>query len=412
MLAMRPLSGKRVLVLGDYRQTITVVRSLGRAGCRVILGTNDPHSSTALSRYVSGAWRYEGSCPRRFRDGLEAYLKSAPQDYVFTVGETPLRRIIAEPARFAPLATWASPAPAAIARCFDKREMYALAARLGVPSLAWEPYTGAERWRRTAREMGYPVVVKRKDSAAQVRGRKALICHGPEALEAFLAEVGADPEPESLVLQKFGRGKRHNCHIAAASGRIIAYFQQKVLRTDEADDTGIGVYGVSVAPSAELRAWCEHLTRALCYTGIGCIQFLVDDDGGARAFLEFNARMDSTAMLPYRLGYDFPVLALRLADYAAGRAACPAPVSAPYRVGRAYHWLYGDIEAWLQCARRGGGRAGPLALWAARSAWQAATSLHLTWELLDPLPTLQLYWRSYGQRPMRRLLPQVAKPAA
>ncbi|HEX2198298.1 MAG TPA: hypothetical protein VHG88_06735, partial [Burkholderiales bacterium] len=80
------------------------------------------------------------------------------------------------------------------------------------------------------------------------------------------------------------------------------------------------MHGVSVAPSAALRAYCERLTLGLRYTGIGCIQFLVDEDG-AVAFLEFNARMDSTAMLPYRLGYDFPLLALRLADYAAGRTA-------------------------------------------------------------------------------------------
>ena len=404
---MRPLSGKRVLVLGDYRQTVTVVRSLGRAGCGVTLGTNSANSSTALSRYVADVWRYEGTCPLRFLDELEAHLVAARPDYVFTVGETPLRRMIGAAARFAPLAVWANPAPDAIARCFDKRAMYSLAANLGVPSLPWEPYTGPERWRRSAREMGYPVVVKRKDSSAQVRGRKALICERPEMLESFLAEVGADPEPESLVLQKFGRGKRHNCHVAAANGRIIAFFQQKVLRTDEADDTGIGVHGVSVAPSAELRAWCERLTLGMRYTGIGCIQFLLDDDGAA-AFLEFNARMDSTAMLPYRLGYDFPLLALRLADYAAGRTPCPAPLEAPYRAGRAYHWLYGDIEAWLHCARHGDGRPGPLALWAARSAWQAATSLHLTWDLLDPLPTLHLYWRSYGRRPMRRLLPQPA----
>jgi hypothetical protein len=405
---MRPLSGKRVLVLGDYRQTVTVVRSLGRAGCRVTLGTYEADSATARSRFVADVWRYENGCPRRFRDGLEAHLRAARPDYVFTVGETPLRRIIAEAARFAPLATWANPAPAAVAKCFDKREMYASAAKLGIPSLPWESYTGAERWRRSAADMGYPVVVKRKDSSAQVRGRKALICHGPEALEAFLADAGADPDPGSLVLQKYGRGRRHNCHVAAANGRLIAFFQQKVLRTDEADDTGIGVLGASVAPSDTLRALCERLTLSLGYTGIGCIQFLVDDDG-AIAFLEFNARMDSTAMLPYRLGYDFPLLALRLADYAAGRAACPAPLTARYRTGRAYHWLYGDIGAWLHCARHGGGRPGPLALWAARSAWHAATSLHLTWELLDPLPTLHLYWRGYALRPMRRRLrPQPA----
>ncbi len=394
---------ERVLVLGDYRQTITVVRSLARAGYGVILGTSDPHSSTAQSRYVSGLWRYEGTCPKRFLDELEAWLRAERPDYVFTVGETPLRRLIGAAGRFAPLATWVNPDPRTVATCFDKREMYALAERLGVPSLPWECYTGAERWRQSARDMGFPVVVKRKDSSAQVFRRKALICRGAEALEEFLAEVGADPDPKSLVLQKFGAGLRHNCHVGAANGRLVAFFQQKVLRTDEPDDTGIGVRGVSVPPSPALRRYCELITRSLDYTGIGCIQFLVDERSGAIAFLEFNARMDSTAALPYWLGYDFPLLAVRLAAYASGRAPCPAPLGAGYRKGRAYHWLYGDIQAWVQAARRGDCKPAALAAWMARSAWEASTSLHLTWELRDPLPTLHLYWRSFARRPAKRL---------
>src|SRR3954467_14252872 len=44
--------GGSVLVLGDYRQTVTVVRSLARAGYEVTLGTDDPRSSTAFSRYL------------------------------------------------------------------------------------------------------------------------------------------------------------------------------------------------------------------------------------------------------------------------------------------------------------------------------------------------------------------------
>lgn len=403
-----PKRRERVLVLGDYRQTITVVRSLARAGYEVILGTGDPDSPTARSRYVAGVWRYEGACAKRFLGALEAWLRAERPEYVFTVGETPLRRVIGEADRFAPLALWANADPGAVAACFDKRRMYALAAGLGVPSLPWQPFTGPEGWRQAAREMGFPVVVKRKDSSAQVCQRKALICAGPAALDAFLADLAADPDPASLLLQKFGPGRRHNCHVAAADGRLVAFFQQKVLRTDEPDDTGIGVRGVSVPPGAALREYCERITRSLAYTGIGCIQFLVDEASGAVAFLEFNARMDSTAALPYRLGYDFPLLALRLAGYAGKRAPCPAPLTAPYRAGCAYHWLYGDIQAWLEAARRTGCTRGALAAWVLRSAWEAANSYHLTWELRDPLPTLHLYWRRYARYRAKRFLPQPA----
>jgi predicted ATP-grasp superfamily ATP-dependent carboligase len=400
--------GERVLVLGDYRQTITVVRSLARAGYQVLLGTGDADSFTARSRYVAGRWHYEGSSAQHFLTVLEAWLRAERPEYVFTVGETPLRRVIGEADRFAPLAIWANADPGVVAACFDKRRMYALAAGLGVPSLPWQPFADAQSCRQAAREMGFPVIVKRKDSSAQVCQRKALIFDGPAALDAFLADIAADPDPSSLLLQKFGVGRRHNCHIAAADGRLVAFFQQKVLRTDEPDDTGIGVCGVSVAPSAALREYCERITRSLAYTGIGCIQFLVDEASGAVAFLEFNARMDSTAVLPYQLGYDFPLLALRLADYASKRAPCPAPLAAPYRAGRAYHWLYGDIRAWLEAARRSRSTPAALAAWALRSAWEAANSYHLTWELRDPLPTLYLYWRSYARHRAKRFLPQPA----
>lgn len=408
MARMAARARERVLVLGDYRQTVTVARSLARAGYGVTLGTKDASSSTALSRYVSAVWRYDSSCAQRFLDQLEERLRGERPEYVFAVGETPLRHLLCAAARFAPLATWASPDPGTIARCFDKRELYALASRLGIPSLPWQPYTDAGSWRRGAREMGFPVVIKRKDSSAQVLRRKAYICSGPEALDAFLADISADPCPASLVLQKFAPGQRHNCHIGAAGGRLIAYFEQKVLRTDEPDDTGIGVLGVSVAPCAALREYCARLTQHLSYTGIGCIQFLVDERSGGVAFLEFNARMDSTAALPYQLGYDFPLLALRLAAFARGSAPCPAPLAAPYRAGKTYHWLYGDIYSWLDCARHGRRTPVELAAWALRAAWDASRSYHLTWELRDPLPTLHAYWRSYGRRRVKRFLPQIA----
>jgi biotin carboxylase len=396
--------GGRVLVLGDYRQTITVVRSLARAGYEVILGTDDPRSSTALSHYLSDVWVYPANCAKRFLDSLEGYLRSERPDFVFVVGESQLRRLAAAAERFAPLATWANAPFDVVARCFDKRSLYALNPGLGIPTLPWRDFTSADDWHAAAQEMGYPVVIKRKDSSAQVRERKALICRSPQELDAFLAELRSDPDPASLVLQKYAAGKRHNCHIAAADGELIAYFEQKVIRTDELDDTGIGVAGVSVTPSRRLRAWCAALVRAVGYSGIGCIQFLVDDASGEVAFLEFNARMDSTAALPYRLGYDFPRFAMRIAG--ARRAGQRAPASgAYYPPGKKYHWLYGDLYSWVEAARRGRLGAGALALWALRIAWDASSSYHLTWDLLDPLPTLHQFSRRFIEPALRRFQP-------
>jgi len=393
--------GGRVLVLGDYRQTITVVRSLARAGYEVILGTSDTRSSTARSRYVSAVWNYEASCNKRFLDELEAYLQAERPDFVFVVGESQLRRIAAAAERFAPLATWAN-APFDVASlCFDKGATYDLTPGLGIPTLPWRRFTSAEHWRAAAMEMGYPVVVKRRDSSSQVQERKAVICASSAELDAFLDELRNESDPDSLVLQKFGAGARHNCHIAADDGELIAYFQQKVLRTDELDDTGIGVAGVSVAPSAELRAWCAALVRAVGYSGVGCIQFLVDEAGGAAWFLEFNARMDSTAALPYRLGYDFPRFAMRIAG--ARRQGRRAPSSgAYYPPGKKYHWLYGDLYSWIDAARHGRRPPAALAAWAARIAWDTSSSYHLTWDLLDPLPTLAAFSRAFIFPALRR----------
>ena len=403
----------RVLVLGDYRQTVTVVRSLGRAGFEVTLGTDDARSSSGKSRYVTDVWVYDNATPQRFCNSLEAFLRNERPDFVFTIGESQLRRLIDAGPRLEPLSTWVNPEFATVARCFDKGALYELAPSLDIPTVPWARFTNVEDWRSRAGAMGFPVVVKRKDSAGQVLERKALIFREAAQFEAFLAELPRDPDRDSLLLQRYAAGVRHNCHVAAADGRLLAYFQQKVLRTDEPDDTGIGVAGVSVAPSAVLRGHCEAMTRALRYTGIGCIQFLVDERSGNAAFLEFNARMDSTAALPYRMGLDYPLLAMHLAAYRKARLIgrndarrlLPPPVAPGYPEGRAYHWLYGDLKTCLVELRAGRIGIGRAAAWLADMARRSLASYHLTFDWRDPLPTLHMFWRKFFEAPLRRRLP-------
>lgn len=305
-----------------------------------------------------------------------------------------------DPDRLTALATWIMPDPATVLRCFDKPAVYQLATTLGIPTPPWRPFRGADGLLLDAVELGYPVVIKRQDSSGTVRRKKALICHNAAELEEFVTEIHYDPDPASLVLQKYAPGMRHNCHVAADHGRLVAYFQQKVLRTDESDGTGIGIEGISVAPSPQLRVHCERLLTSLDYTGIGCIQFLVDEASGDIALLELNARMDSTAALPFRLGIHFPLIALQIA---AGE-----PVNAPahYQVGKRYYSLYGDINVWLGQRHRfpGGTQARPLAM-----PWLALRSYHLAFEWRDPLPALYQFWNKVVGVARKRLQRTVRK---
>jgi biotin carboxylase len=383
-----------VITAGNFRQTLTVVRALGRAGYRVIVGRDRTRAFTEVSRHASGHWNYDGSSRESFVEGLVPYLKSERPDFFFPIGELSLERVARDAAVIESLVTCVMPHPETVLRCLDKRAMNEVAAACGIPVPGGEPYAGSpDAWRLRARELGFPVIVKRKDSFALVQGRKALILRSADELDGFLAVIGEEPEPATLLLQKYAAGYRHNCHFAAADGELVAFFQQKVLRTDTPDGTGYGVEGISVPPSPVLRAHCERLLERLRYTGVGCVQFLVDDATGSVAFLELNPRLDATTALPYRCGYDFPRLAVELAAYRRSREPSrrPAPLAVAYPVGARSYWFVGDLFGLLHCVNHRKVGAGEAAVWCLRMAAACLRSrYHLTWDARDPRPTLFL----------------------
>lgn len=122
-------------------------------------------------------------------------------------------------------------------------------------------------------------------------------------------------------------------------GEMVAYFEHKVLRTDRLDETGYEVEGISVQPTPILRYYCEKLVRVLNYSGVGCVQFLVDMERGALYFFEINPRLDTTCILLSRCGYDFPELALACAACLDRVMASTGSVPATYPVGKRVHWL-------------------------------------------------------------------------
>ena len=369
-----------VLVLGDYQQSIVVVRSLARAGCRVIVGQSFRRAFSALSRYAADTWRHQDlQTPAGLAD-LQALLDERPITWIFPVGESEIAALLPIHERLAARVRVAMPPPTVVRCCLDKPSSYRLADSLGVPVARTALATDQASLETEAELLGAPVVIKCPDSSRLVAGRKALVCERLADLERWrLGLSGAD---YPLVVQRWAPGSRHNCHFAAAHGTLTAFFQQQVLRTDEPDGTGFGVEGVSVEPSPALRRHCEALARHLQYHGVGCAQFLVDDRTDAHVFLELNPRLDATCELAYRCGIDLPRLALDPATAAPDR----------YPTGRRFHWLLGDSRGLMrrvkarELSRRDLGTA---VRQLARAHWRA--HYHLTGDWTDPAPALYLY---------------------
>ena len=393
-----------ILLLGSYRQTITVIRSLGRAGYHVIVGGGKARDYAEFSRYTA-----EVCLLPDLSDGeddyvlaLAKFLSERPDvRFVFPIGElqiTFLARHLPDIPRWVALVMADS---AVLSVCLDKAGTFAIAEELGIPVPEYRKVFGYRDLMAAVESFGYPCVVKPNHSLTPFCDMKAIIVDGPNSLRQHLPDWPQGNE--FLLVQRFADGYRHNCHFAAESGVLLSYFEQRVLRTDRLNYTGYGVDGISVAPSARLKAYCESLVQKLRYTGVGCVQFLVDDGAVTENFLELNPRLDATCAIPYHCGYDFPLMAVELAGYRQGRSTKDITSCATYPVGKRGVWWLGDVEGAIDSLWRGQIGLRGLAQWMVRFLRSAVRAdFHLTWSWRDPLPTLFLC-RRFASSLLRRL---------
>jgi predicted ATP-grasp superfamily ATP-dependent carboligase len=381
-----------VLVVGNYRQTLTVIRSLARANYRVIVGRSEPQVFTQYSRYIEEIWEHPDIDCRgeEFLAALSTFAKSRTDPFfIFPVGESELSVLVRNFPELPPATMLVMPDPATVLTCLNKVTFYELATRLGLLVPEFRLAMSLEELIVKAEGIGFPCVVKPIDSLTDFRGQKAVVLYKHDQLPRKLPSW--PPGHASLIVQKFASGARHNCHFLADQGELLAYFEQRVLRTDRPDYTGYGVDGEAVAPAPLLKNHTAKLVGKLGYTGLGCVQFLVDDVRGTASLLELNPRLDATCAVPYYCGYNFPAMAVELAAYRRHIASSRPANNSIYPLRRGV-WSSGDLTrlghdikrqqvSWGEAVRR--------LLRIARSFWLA--DFHLTWSWRDPLPTCYVF---------------------
>jgi predicted ATP-grasp superfamily ATP-dependent carboligase len=379
-----------VLLVGNYRPSIAVARSLGRAGYKVIVGRDRRFSFAEKSRYCAGTWSHPPiEEAEQFLAALVEMLAHRLEISMIFPIEQPAVALLARRRAILPAhVTLVDVSSEVLETCLDKTRMFAVARAAGVPV---EPYEIAEELDTlvsAAARTGYPTIVRPVGAGPErlPDGRKAVICDDSAALAR---EFAAWPEGHArLLVQKFSPGPRHNIHFAAVEGRLVGRVENVVLRTDRADGTGFTVAGVSVAPDPELDHYTAALVAALRYTGVGLLQFL-HFAGRRYHFLELNPRLGSAYIIADRCGLDLARLACEISR---GSIFDAQDCLTQYPAGIRYVWTLGDLRGLAGAWRRGEVSLPGALRWGASALISAVRAdVHLTWSVGDPAPALHLY---------------------
>jgi predicted ATP-grasp superfamily ATP-dependent carboligase len=384
------------LVIGDYRQTLTVVRALAAHSMRVVAGHVAGKSSpTRHSRFIAQTWPHPpigDDFTGAFRDAL---MRLRP-DVVFPVGDLEIDWLARHGEELPPVVIAAAD-PEVTAECQNKTALMQRAADLDVPHAPFRLVSDPGELLEAAGSVGFPCFVKPHDPLLRLFGKKGIRVDDAPGL---LSEFDTWPEGHRrLIVQRFDEGPRHNVYFAAREGTLIGAVEVTILRTDRRDGTGLAVDGEVVPGSPGLIDDTAAIVGDLKYTGVGCTQFLVAGDG-SRSFLELNPRLGANYVVAHAAGLDLASIAV---DLAMGREVEPPRL----RTGIRYAWTLGDLEGLKAAIQSKEITAAGFLRWLGdmvRTAWHA--DVHVTWRLDDPVPSLVMASRSLLGPVLRRLAPR------
>lgn len=389
---------KKILVLENHRHTLTVLRSLANAGYDPIVGYHDPIGEKFIqsSRYTKETWLHP-----RFDEGvklieaLKAFLKRRTDiAYIFPVDDTSTSFLARNYNQISQLCGILMASPIAIEFCLDKVKTYDLVRKQNIPLPEMSVVRNYADLSFQIERIGYPLILKPKTYRESLYGKGCIIFHTLDEFEKYFP--GWPESYQELILQRKVLGFRHNCMFTAFNGKVVSYFEMKVCRTEVYDRTGRGVECISVNPSGQRKKYCESLTLKLDYSGIGCIQFLVNEEDGSSYFLEFNPRFDANGALPYFCGVDFPRQVIDVHQCLRGEIISLPQYSKDYPVGKRIHWLLGDISGMLTALKQREVSSLKVILWFLKILITFIKTIHhATWSWSDPLPTLVMYKQKF-----------------
>ena len=293
--------------------SIAIIRSLGRAGYRVIAADSDPKCIGFKSKYVWKTMVYPSpeANPDKFTELLLNEIKTQNVELVIPTTELVIQPIIKNRELFEAQTHLALPPTEQYRVVTDKQKTMDLALKLGIPIPATQVVETAEEALKYADKLGWPIVLKPITSAkingdGKVEAFEVTYASSKDELQQLMQRFEGRCE---VLLQKYHDGKGYGIEMLMHEGNLIAAFSHKRLREYPVSG-GASSYRESVMLDEELFAYSEALLKELKWTGLAMVEFKVN--GSEKILMEINGRVWGSLPLAIASGVDFPLMLVEL----------------------------------------------------------------------------------------------------
>lgn len=334
-----------VLILdGDAREAIAIVRSLGKKGIEVTVGVEKGKIAPAfMSKYASRKISYHSPdlSPKFFLNDLSAIIKENKYSLLLPVRDTTTMLVSKHKDSLShytniPVAdyhTWI--------KARDKGQTLKIAMNNGIPTpktyFVENNYVDIEKIRN---EIGFPAIIKPHKSSGS-RGIKYI--KSAEELSHIYNDISR--KYGQVMIQEFiPHGGAYGVSVLFNKGEQIASFTYKRLRE----------YPISGGPSTlresirypEIEQYASDLLRALNWHGVAMVEFRVDARDGKPKLMEINPRFWTGLPLAIYAGVDFPYLLYKMSI----NGHCESVFN--NKIGVKARWFFGDLLWFLSSPDR------------------------------------------------------------
>jgi protein-tyrosine-phosphatase len=296
----------------NSRAALGAIRSLGRAGARVVAAFPEKamlsRTETAQSRYIHEIVR----CPDPgigfvdFQKWVESRVEDHPDELFLPIREAAVAAGAAVRGRLGRSDRFVMPADEHLAFTLSKVAATQAASRLGlaVPRSVILRSAGGAPLSRDSGDLGFPLVVKwdnHVDETGAYRSGDNCIVRDRKMLEAVLAEL--EPSPCAIMLQEFVQGRGVGGFYLRHDDKTLLRFSHR--RLHEVPWSG-GASSLSESTNDPLVLDAgERLLVGIGYQGVAMVEFR-QQPGKQPVFLEINGRLWGSLGLALRAGADFP----------------------------------------------------------------------------------------------------------
>ena len=326
---------------GQERSALAVVRSLGKAGCRVFVCSPTGRSLAGASRYCVADIKVPDAvtASRPFVAAVESIVHERKIDVLIPISEGSLMSLLPEQDRLAgacvPFA-----ASDRFRRICDKEAVLRTAARLGIATPPQQVVAKpADRAQLDRDSIRFPLVVKPARSLSDGNGAriKASVTHVADRAALDAALDSYRPESYPLLLQQRIDGPGVGVFLLLWQGEVLATFAHRRIR-EKPPGGGVSVYCESVRQSPDVVQRSVKLLREFGWQGVAMVEYKLDQNDGTPYLMEVNGRFWGSLQLAVDAGVDFPAL---LVAAALGRDVQPV---LDYRLGIRSRWWWGDVD--------------------------------------------------------------------